>query len=370
MSQPMPDRETIAKILNIITPYVSLQHDNILGALLASDLDLAPIREAVKGQAHAGNAALIALVEHALAKQIDFVHPNWTEQTIIQIEKRVSQSNNITWKCDLLNRAQPLYIRQSNKALFLEHYPDIEGMALNFPYKAEIKVYTSPDGDFLKLEKVCPGGLLSYRRVTASSEADKRKASARQKLANFYPAVYVDFETSGIGNNAEIVQYGIATVDYGAFDTLHSYIKPQEPELLSIPGKNGKSAQDIHGIKAERLAGEEPFPMHYESLKALLEGKTVVTYGDFDLRILNQVCERHSLPAIQPSRHINLMTIYAEYHGEEGFVPGDYKWQTLEKAIEQVKGKPLVGAHDALVDALAMREIVTHILAEDSEAKE
>lgn len=360
MSEPIQNisRETIAAIVNLISPYVSVNHELLFGALFASEIDLSPVRALVQKQAHVGNTALVALIEHGLAKQLDFVHPNWTEQTIIEITRKIAQSGNVTWYCKLLNREQPLYIRQSNKFIFLEHYPEIETMALDFPIKAEIKVYTEPEDNFLALRKVLPNGLLSLRQVKAMPE-DLRRAAAIQKLGDLTQAVFCDFETTGIGDNAEIVQYGIVQKDYGTSEHFHALIKPEEPELLTIPYK-GKTAQSIHGISAEKLANEEAFPAIYETLKAFLHGKTVVTYGDFDIRILTQVCKRHGLEPIVPNRHIDLMQIYAEYHGEPStFKHGDYKWQSLEAAYSQIAEKPLVGAHDALVDALAMQTIVS-----------
>jgi inhibitor of KinA sporulation pathway (predicted exonuclease) len=356
MSQTL-SRETIAQIINLLVPYITVDYQNVMGALLASDIDITALRADVKNQAYVGNAALIALLEHGLAKQLKFIHPNWTQQTITSIEKTISQSGNITWKCTLLNREKFLYVRQTNKALFLVHYPDIEQLALNFPVKANITVYTEPDGDFLTLREVIEGGTMAYAKVVASSD-DIRKASARAKLGNLKPASYVDFESTCLGANAEIVQYGLVIEDDGTAEKFLSLVKPEEPEWLSVVQKNDKSAQDIHGISAEMLISEKPFEEHYQLLKTHLHDKTVVTYGDFDLRTLSQVCARHELEAITPSRHINLMEIYAEYHGEAGFRADEYKWQSLEAAYQQMTGNALAGAHNALNDAQAMREII------------
>jgi DNA polymerase III epsilon subunit-like protein len=359
MSQPIA-RETIALIINLLSPYMSVNYENVMAALFASDIDFASVREAVKNQAHVGNSALIALVQHGLEKQLDFIHPNWTEQTITSIEKRIAGSGNITWKCELLNRDKPLFIRQQNKALFVEHYPQIEDMALNFVHTAEIKVYTSPDGDFLKLEKVIPGGKLNYIKVTAdnlTAENTRRQAEAVHELGDLTTAAYADFESTCLGEKAEIVQAGLVIVDYGTCEKIKFLIKPEEPENLSLITK-GKSAQDIHGISAEMLTNEKPFEEFYALLQKHIEGKTLVTYGDFDLKLLTQVCERHELAPIVPSRHVNLMSIYAKYHGEAGFIPGDYKWQSLEAAYKQMTAEDFVGAHDALCDAEALQTIV------------
>ena len=85
-----------------------------------------------------------------------------------------------------------------------------------------------------------------------------------------------------------------------------------------------------------------------------------ITYGDFDMRVLNQVCERHNLPLIE-FENINLMDVYGEYKGEVSG-RGGYKKHKLIDAYADVCNNTLDNAHNAMADTKAMVEIVKRLV--------
>jgi hypothetical protein len=72
--------------------------------------------------------------------------------------------------------------------------------------------------------------------------------------------------------------------------------------------------------------------------------------------MLDRVCKRHGLPEIEFD-NVDLMAIYGEYNGEKSG-RGGYTWHKLTAAYQDIVGKPLEGAHDAMADVQAMIEIV------------
>ncbi len=289
----------------------------------------------------------------------DFIDPSWTKRTIIGIEHKASNSGNPTWYCDVEGESKQLYIRQSNKDLWIEHYPDLEKMNLgDVTENVSITCYTIPDGDFWKPVKVLAGGVFTLPDISASAQ---RKAQVFESLKGHQKWVYGDFETTGIADDDEIVQVGLMLPNDDMQDFL---VKPNDPQKLLRVGKKGKSASDINGIKPESLTNAKTFPEVYATIREAIQNKPFATYGDYDLKTLNQVCAMHNLPQIVPSEHINLMPIIAKYIGEPSkYKAGEYKWQSLTDAYEQIMGiKDMEGAHNAMTDTIALRNIVLKIV--------
>ena len=111
---------------------------------------------------------------------------------------------------------------------------------------------------------------------------------ARGVLSDSSTVIILDTETTGLDLSAEIVQISLITIDGASlFDSL---VKPTQP----IPPE----ATAIHHITDLDVAQAPSFNMIYDRLKALLEGKRVVTYdADFDIQMLRQSGRHYHLPA-------------------------------------------------------------------------
>lgn len=289
----------------------------------------------------------------------DFIDPSWTKRTIIGIEHKASNSGNPTWYCDVEGESKKLYIRQSNKDIWIEHYPDLEKMNLgDTAEKVDITCYTIPDGDFMKPVKVIAGGVFTLPDISASAQ---RKAQVVESLKDYQEWVFGDFESTGVNDDDEIVQVGLMLPNGDLIDFL---VKPNDPQKLLRVGKKGKTASEINGIIPEDLTNAKTFPEVYAQIREAIQNKPFATYSDYDLKTLNQVCAMHNLPQIVPSEHINLMPIIAKYIGEPNkFKSGEYKWQPLTDAYETITGnKDFEDAHNAMTDTIALRNIVLKIV--------
>ena len=101
--------------------------------------------------------------------------------------------------------------------------------------------------------------------------------------------VVVDFETTGLGINAEIVEAAI--VDNRGDALLQTLVRPRTaPE----PG-----ASRVHGLHAPALRNEPRFEQIYEVLARLLIGRMVIAYNaTFDQQVLTHTCQAAGLPEI------------------------------------------------------------------------
>jgi len=183
--------------------------------------------------------------------------------------------------------------------------------------------------------------------VTESRQAADRVAALRwaQSIANDKRVLYLDTETTGLGDSAEIVDVALISANGSVlFNTL---IKPDRP----IPADSSR----IHGIYDRDVVGAPSWTGVSAWLGTLLSGARVVVYNaEYDSRIINASCARFgSIP--MASGWECAMIQYAAFVGERG-IYGDYKWHRLERAAAAMGIQP--GGHRALEDANACRNVV------------
>ncbi|HEV2107620.1 MAG TPA: 3'-5' exonuclease [Thermomicrobiales bacterium] len=186
--------------------------------------------------------------------------------------------------------------------------------------------------------------------------ADPRTASIlwARKMASNVETVYLDTETTGISDSAEIVE--VAVVDGTGATVLHTLVKARHP----IPA----AAMAIHGISDDDVAGAPTWEDVHGSLCDVLEGRVVVVYNaEFDARMISMCGERHALAAPTAAWHC-AMHAYAAFLGLPGRRPGDYRLHKLDAAVASFGGEP--GGHRALGDALACRFVVLGMAATPS----
>ena len=171
--------------------------------------------------------------------------------------------------------------------------------------------------------------------------AHRRQAAQWAKslfARNFY---VLDTETTGLGEDAEIVQIGI--VDAAGDTLMNQLVKPSHPIPLG--------ATRIHGISDADVVDAPAFMRLYIRLSSLLAGEVVVGYNmDFDWRMLRQNAARYGLPEIRVSKRDCAMKQYAKFHGKRGAGGRGYVWQKLGVAAKH-EGIPPEKTHDALHDA-------------------
>ncbi|EPJ5225147.1 3'-5' exonuclease [Klebsiella pneumoniae] len=157
--------------------------------------------------------------------------------------------------------------------------------------------------------------------------------------------LFIDTETTGLGEDAEIVE--ICIIDSHGSIMLNTLIKPTKP----IPDE----AIAIHGITNEMVAFAPAWTDICRTLEELFMRFGFVIYNaDYDIRLIKQTYALHgqssvAAPYMLAYNSVCAMMLYAEYRGEPGKYKG-YKWHKLVDAAER-EGVKLEGqAHRALAD--------------------
>jgi DNA polymerase III subunit epsilon len=175
-------------------------------------------------------------------------------------------------------------------------------------------------------------------------------AEARRLLAD--RPIYLDTETTGLDNRAEIVE--IAILDWDGSPLLYSLVKPRSP----IPAMVTR----IHGITDAHVVDAPSWADLWPHVQSTLQGRTIGIYNaDFDLRMMAQSNQLARLPWQREGLGaFCIMQLYARFYGERRY--DSFRWQSLAKAAIQCR-LPLANSHRAVDDALLARAVL-HYVAE------
>lgn len=340
------NREDVAKVIEALVPYVRIDDKAVLTSVIVNPIELPSEMDTLYEK------VLFALAWRDIEGNKGGILDTWQERRVTSISHKLSNSGNPTWYCQCED-GNIIYLSQSNKEIMTTPYPAIDDMAIgDVVLDVDITIYTTSDAKFMNIMKVVPGGFFKFKK---ESESERRYEVVKQLDAIRHKALYLDVETTGLDESAEIVSIVVASV-YSEFET---FIKPVDISKMFVVGKGNKSAANINGITEEDLIDAPTFPEAYEEIKKWIEGKTVITYGDFDRKMLNQVCAQHGLSMIV-FKHVDLMSLYSEYDGTIA-KRGGYKFHKLADAYQTMTKRSLDGAHNAMADVQAMIEIVSAI---------
>jgi DNA polymerase-3 subunit epsilon len=183
------------------------------------------------------------------------------------------------------------------------------------------------------------------------SSARQEAIQTARSLINRKP-VYLDTETTGLDNKAEIVE--IAIIDHAGSVLFESLVKPHFP----IP----PDVERIHHISNEMVYQAPVWHIVYEQVRLLLADKIVGIYNvEFDLRLMNQTSKLYWIkPPISVSQCFCIMQLYAQYRGEPGKKAGQYRYFSLENAGKEAR-IDLPNTHRAIDDALLSRALLHHL---------
>ncbi|WP_421684839.1 3'-5' exonuclease [Yersinia kristensenii] len=168
------------------------------------------------------------------------------------------------------------------------------------------------------------------------------KQRAKRWLKNNH--LILDTETTGLGDDAEIIE--ISIIDCTGKILLDTLVKP----LKSIPA----AATAIHGITNDMVADAPTWrDIHYQFV-ALSNDRTLLIYNaSFDSRLIFQTAATNNCPVPEKKYIFDaecVMKTYAEYYGQWDQKRNKFKWQRLANAAEQqgvvIDGTP----HRALAD--------------------
>ena len=169
-----------------------------------------------------------------------------------------------------------------------------------------------------------------------------------QRVAADPKTIYLDTETTGLGNTAEIVE--VAAVDTTGRVLLDTLVKPRE----QIPA----DVTRIHGITNAMVMDA----IGWEAVAPIIElllasASNVVIYNaDFDARIMEQCNARSRLSRFRANWQC-AMQQYAAFAGRTHNRYGGYRWHKLTDAAATFGHREAV-QHRALADTRLCRAVV------------
>jgi DNA polymerase-3 subunit epsilon len=166
--------------------------------------------------------------------------------------------------------------------------------------------------------------------------------------------IYLDTETTGLHQSAEVIEIGIIN-DQGEI-LFEQRIRPR--------GKIDPAAARLHGITLDMLAGAPPWEQVWPQAEAVLLDKMVGVYNvEFDLRLIRQSNQRTWMrSSLVESNFFDIMKLYARYFGDWDSYRQSFRYQSLEMAGRQC-GIGLPNSHGAVDDCLLTRALL-HYMAE------
>ncbi len=183
------------------------------------------------------------------------------------------------------------------------------------------------------------------------SSSARKNAILRAQHALLAGPVYLDTETTGLGDKDEIVE--ISIVDKDGSVLLEKFVRPSMPIPLE--------ATRIHGITDEDVKSSLRWPIIWQEVRPLLAGKLIVMYNaDFDLRMMQQSMTKYRQPWNAKLDAFDLLKVYAEFRSEWDMKRQSYRYFSLDAAGKHAR-ITLPNAHRAVADLLLTRALLHHI---------
>jgi len=167
--------------------------------------------------------------------------------------------------------------------------------------------------------------------------------------------VYLDTETTGLDQNAEVCE--IAVINHDGTTLINTLVRPTR----AIPPE----ATNVHGITTQDVADAPVLPEIWDDLLRAIRGRMVVIYNaDYDVRLLRQSAAAWNMD--MPNIFSGCaMKLYARHRGEWNDSKGDYQWHTLMNAAKQCRIPIPENLHRAAADAELTRLLLQHIAREE-----
>jgi DNA polymerase III subunit epsilon len=168
--------------------------------------------------------------------------------------------------------------------------------------------------------------------------------------------VYLDTETTGLDDTAEVIE--LAIIDADGNTLCNRRFKPAGP----IPA----DASAIHGIFDRDVAACSPLTDCWPEIRGLLRGTRVVVYNaEFDKRLIWQSLGhyRDLAHTAIPGSWECAMEAYAAWYGAWSPWHGSYTYKPLSFAAAATGDAP---DHSALGDARACRAVVRRLAVEET----
>jgi len=177
---------------------------------------------------------------------------------------------------------------------------------------------------------------------------------ARELLESDF--VIVDTETTGLGNDAEIVE--ISIIDRDGTDLFTSLVRPNMPILPEVVA--------IHGITNGMVCNAPSWKDIHDCVMHLFTNKKIAIYNaPYDLRMLQQ-CSQFAgcrLPDLERQAKC-VMQIYSKFRGEWSDKHGNWRWHKLSQAARDC-GVDAQNAHRAAADCRMTLGVLKHVAGQE-----
>ena len=185
-------------------------------------------------------------------------------------------------------------------------------------------------------------------QVTTLTKNQLWAASWIKNLMRMKP-VFLDTETTGFGPQTQVIELTI--IEHSGevlFDSLFSQTCEISPEAMAV-----------NHITPEMTAQFPPFVSRWREINEILANRVIFAYNaDFDMRMLYQTGVLNNYgPSMNFMGAIDVMAIYAIFHGEINYKTGHAKWQKLANAALQMGISVDDTLHRARDDAELTRQL-------------
>lgn len=163
--------------------------------------------------------------------------------------------------------------------------------------------------------------------------------------------VYLDTETTGLGDDDKIVEISIVDNDgVVLFDTL---VNPEMP----IPDQ----ASSIHGITDEMVKDAPRFVELAERIWGIVDDRQVIIYNaKYDTKMIAQSGAPFLATKLAKESEC-AMNAYAVFNGEWNDYHGNYRWVRLSDAAQMSGVELPENLHRAKADAELTRRVVQYV---------
>lgn len=163
--------------------------------------------------------------------------------------------------------------------------------------------------------------------------------------------LFLDTETTGLDNTAEIVEIGI--VDHDGAILFESLVRPAHP----IPAE----AIAVHHITNQMVQVAKPWPVLWPAIRGLILNRVIAVYNaEYDLRVIQNSLTQYGLSWKDNLKTFCVMKLYAQFKGVWDPYRRSYRFFSLDYA-GQACGLALPNAHRAVADSLLTKALLEFI---------
>jgi DNA polymerase III epsilon subunit-like protein len=173
--------------------------------------------------------------------------------------------------------------------------------------------------------------------------------------------IYLDTETTGLGNNDEIIE--LAIIDYNGDVLFNNLIKPSK---LIV-----RNAVNIHGISNDMVNGSKRYSEYLVEINKILKDRLICCYNiEFDMRMITQSNKIYRYINKDTRDTFCVMKFFAQMNGNFNRKFGDYTNVSLENVAKELKILTGRQTHRALDDAVITRRCLIKICEHDISVKQ